>query len=185
MSEWFETLDGLRERVWARLAMAALQSDVVTLATVSPESEPEARSVVLRDADPEAGTLAVYTDLESAKITSLRHHPRASFLIWDADLSLQIRAQCQVTILTGDVVAELWDDVPDHARLSYGITPPPGQVIVESDAYQKAPDQAVFAVLSCMVDAFDIVHLGKPHRRARLMRAQSQPGEWVANWLAP
>ena len=185
MSEWFETLDGLQERVWARLAMAALQSDLVTFATVSPDGEPEARTVVLRDADPESGTLEIYTDLESAKVSSLRHQPRASVLLWDADLNLQIRAQSAVTVLTGDAVAERWDDVPDHSRFSYGMTPPPGNVITASDAYVKAPDQAVFAVLSCRVDTIDVVHLGTPHRRAGFRRDPSRGGDLVANWLAP
>lgn len=185
MSEWFETLDGLHERVWARLAMGALQSDYVTFATVSTAGEPEARTVVLRNAAPDEGTVEVYTDLESAKVQSLRQTPRASLLIWDADLELQIRAQSVVTILTGEDVAARWDDVPDHSRFSYGITPAPGQVIPDSTAYKKEPDQSVFAVLSCRIDAFDIVHLGRPHRRASFTRGASQGGDWSANWLAP
>lgn len=182
MSEWFETLDGLQERAWARLALAAMQSDVVSFATVSLDGAPELRTVVLRDATP--GVLEIYTDLESAKITSLRANPRASILLWDADLQLQIRAQCAVTILTGDAVADRWHAVPDHSRLSYGITPAPGAVIPDSTAYKKRPNQSVFAVLSCRVETLDLVHLGRPHRRARVARG-SQGGDWSANWLAP
>ncbi len=185
MSEWFETLDGLQERVWARLAMAALQSDVVSFASATIDGAPTVRSVVLRAAEPEPGALEIYTDIESSKIAGLRKTPLASVLLWDPDMSFQIRAACTVEIHTGEAVAAKWDAVPDHSRLSYGITPPPGQPISDSTAYAKVPDQAVFAVMHCLVDEIDAVHLGRPHRRARFTRSSSNNGDWAGNWLAP
>ncbi len=185
MSEWFETLDGLQERAWARLAMAALQSDVVSFASVTPDGAPTVRSVVLRLAEPDPGTLEIYTDIESTKIAGLQKTPRACVMLWDADLSLQIRAACAVDILTGESVSDRWAAVPEHSRLSYGITPSPGQPIAEGTDYAKVPNQAVFAVLSCTVNQIDAVHLGRPHRRAQFTRPQSNNGDWAANWLAP
>lgn len=186
MSEWVTTLDGVLKRVWGRLAQAGNESAEITFATVSPDGLPEVRTVVLRDTDRESGLLEVYTDLQSDKIASLRATPHASMMLWDADLRLQIRVRCDVTILTGENVMDRWRAIPDHSKLSYGITPPPGQVIDDSKAYTKSPDPDVFAVLSCRVTAIDAVHLGRPHRRASFVHdAGSSDGDWVANWLAP
>ena len=181
MSDWFETLDGLRAKVWTYLSDAAEARAQLAFATVSPNHAPEVRTVVLRDVDATAHRLEIYTDSQSDKITSLRANPRASIMVWDADLALQIRLQCETSILTGDAVMDRWRAIPDHSKLSYGITPPPGKPIPDSTAYVKEPDPKVFAVLSCAVTHIDAVHLGTPHRRA----AFSRQGDWRGNWLAP
>lgn len=186
MNDWVTTLDGLLQQVWAQLAEAAETSALVSLATVSPTHQPEARTVVLRAADSTSAALEIYTDLQSDKIASLRATPRAAILHWDQDRKLQIRATCRVTILSGSDVMDRWRGVPDHSRVSYGMTPPPGRPIPTSTAYVKKPDPAVFAVLSCEVTHLDAVHLGQPHRRAFFARdAGSQPGDWRMGWLAP
>lgn len=181
MNDWFETLGGTRDRVWARLTQAAQDRAQVAFATISPAGWPEVRTVVLRDTDAKSQTVEIYTDIQSDKIASLHASPRASIMMWDADLALQIRLRCDVTILSGDEVMERWRAIPDHSKLSYGITPPPGQVIAQSDAYVKVPDPKVFAVLFCKVMHIDAVHLGTPHRRSSF----SQVGDCFENWLAP
>ena len=179
MSNWFETLDGTLAKVWERLVSGA--GTQVAFGTVSVEGTPEVRTVVLRCADVKTHTLEIYTDIQSDKITSLRTHPKAAIHLWDADLALQIRLHTDVTILTGDAVMDRWRAVPDHSKLSYGVTPAPGQPILESTAYTKAPDPNAFAVLSCKTTQIDAVYLGKIHRRA----AFSRDGDWIGKWLAP
>ena len=56
----------------------ASPSALVSLATVSPTHQPEARTVVLRAADSTSAALEIYTDLQSDKIASLRATPKAS-----------------------------------------------------------------------------------------------------------
>lgn len=181
MSNWFETLEGTLAKVWDRLSDGANTRTQVTLGTISPDNMPEVRTVVLRDADVQTQTLEIYTDLQSDKISSLRQTPMAALHLWDADLALQIRVQTDVTILSGDAVMDRWRAVPDHSKLSYGITPAPGQPIPDSTSYTKSPDPQVFAVLSCKATHIDAVYLGDIHRRASF----SQDGDWVGKWLAP
>jgi len=186
MNDWWDTLEGLRGQVWTQLAQAAQSRALISLGTTSPAGDPEVRTVVLRAADQQTGVLEIYTDLQSDKITSLQHRPRASILHWHDPDQLQIRATCDVTILTGQAVMDRWRAIPDHSKLSYGMTPPPGQTIPNGTAYTKVPDPDVFAVLSCTVTHIDAVYLGTPHRRAAFKRADvSQGGDWAANWLAP
>lgn len=186
MTDWVTDLDRLQDFVWSHLDSAANERAQISFATVDADGMPENRTVVLRGCDTRAGILDIYTDLQSDKISSLRHTAKAAILHWDADLALQVRAQCDVAILSGETVMDRWREIPDHSRLSYGVTPPPGTVLPDSTAYTKSPDRDVFAVLSCTVTHLDAVHLGDPHRRAAFRRdGASNTGDWQANWLAP
>lgn len=182
---WATDLGPLLTQVWTRLVRGVADRHAAarhpTLATVSPAGWPEARTVVLRGADPVAGTLDLHTDLHSAKVAALQANPRAALHVWDASAHLQTRAEVMVEVLTGDAVAAIWARVPDPSRQSYGTRPAPGTAIADALAYEKHPDAACFAVLRCTVQAFDVVHLGPQHRRARFERASV----WSGHWLAP
>lgn len=185
MSKWFETADGILGRVWGTLgrgvADAKHPARRPTFATVSTDGWPEARTVVLRTADREAGLVTVHTDLYSDKIKSLQASPRAALHIWDAKQDLQIRLQAEVVIDTGAATRVLWDKIPDHAQQSYGVTPPPGTPIKAALDYVKDPDPDTFAVLQCTVTTIDAVHLGTDHRRVSFLRV----GHWHGQWLSP
>lgn len=179
MSDWFETLDGTLAEAWLCLQDGAASRAQVAFATVSPDGRPEVRTVVMRDA--KQPVVEIYTDLQSDKIASLHANPAASIVLWDADRALQVRLTADVTILSGEVVMDRWKAVPDHSKISYGVTPAPGQDIPDGTAYTKTPDPSVFAVLSCKATHIDAVYLGETHRRA----AFSQDGDWQGKWLAP
>ncbi len=184
MSEWFETLDGIRDRVWDTMAQGVADADhparYPSFATTSPDGWPEVRTVVMRAIDADA-TLRIFTDLYSHKTTSLRAVPRAALHVWDADQALQIRMQAEVAILTGDTVSADWETVPDHSRQSYGTQPAPGRPIADALDYTKVPDRSTFAVLRCRIVTIDAVHLGQDHRRA----CYSRDDEWAGQWLSP
>lgn len=185
MSNWFETHEGTLRRVWETLdqgvADAKHPARRPTLATVSPDGWPEARTVVLRSTDRDAAEVNFHTDLYSDKIKSLRATPRVALHIWDAEQNLQIRLQAEVTIRSGHDTRALWDKIPDHAQQSYGVTPPPGAPIGTALDYLKQPDPATFAILHCRVMHIDAVHLGVDHRRACFSRAS----QWIGQWLSP
>lgn len=185
MSEWFETLEGIDTRVWQTLARGVADRRSAarhpTLATVSPDGWPEARTVVLRAADITGRSFDIHTDAFSSKVQSLRERPRAALHVWDEKQELQLRLQADVTILTGDSVADLWKNVPDKSRQAYGTAPAPGTALDHALAYTKPADPAAFAVLRCHVIAVDAVHLGAEHRRAFFTR----DSDWVGEWLAP
>lgn len=185
MNEWYATRAGLLARVWDTLRAGVKEADhparLPTFATLSPDHWPEARTVVLRGADQDAGTVSVQTDLTSAKMKSLRATPRAALHVWDAGQDLQIRLQAEVSWQSGDAVRHIWESVPDLGRQSYGITPPPGTPIATALAYEKSPDPATFTVLTCRIMQIDAVHLGAAHRRAGYTR----DGDWRGQWLSP
>ena len=182
---WATQLETLLAQVWTRLVRGVGDRHAAarhpTLATVSPEGLPEARTVVLRAADAGMGALDIHTDLRSAKVAALLATPRAELHVWDMSGHLQIRIAATVSILTGAPVADIWARVPDPSRQSYGTQPAPGQPIAESLGYEKPADPTVFAVLRCTAQSIDVLHLGPQHRRARFDRADA----WAGQWLAP
>lgn len=185
MSDWYETLEGLFGQAKQVLSQGVSDRRAparnLTMATVSPEGWPEARTVVLRAFDGAAMTLDVHTDLTSNKISSLAANARAAFHVWEPDLKVQLRNSCEVEVLKGEAVRPLWEKVPDPSRQSYGITPPPGTPIGDALAYVKEPDPATFAVLRCEIAHIDVVHLGYQHRRAMFARFNA----WTGQWLSP
>lgn len=182
---WATQLDTLLAQVWARLARGVADRHAPArhpvFATVAPDGTPQARTVVLRAADPLAGTLDVHTDLRSAKVAALRVNPLAALHVWDTTAHLQSRITASVTVLTGQAVSALWSRVPESSQSAYGTMPAPGTTITTALEYHKTPDPAAFAVLRCTVLAIDAVHLGPNHRRARFDRAD----DWRGQWLAP
>ncbi len=182
---WACDLSQLYAEVWARLTRGVHDRHAParhpTLATVTPEGRPKARTVVLRAADKSAGTLDIHTDLRSAKVGDLRATPFAALHVWDTSAHLQLRLEARVTILIGKEVATIWAAVPATSRLSYGSTPAPGQPIAQALDYTKIPDAGSFVVLRLQITAVDALHLGPNHRRARF----DQKNEWAGAWLAP
>lgn len=182
---WAADLDTLFAQVWARLVRGVGDRHAParhpTLATVSSAGGPEARTVVLRAADPGTGTLEIHTDRRSAKVAALQADPRAALHVWDASAHLQTRIEATVTILTGAAVAQIWARVPDPSRQAYGGLPAPGLPVTDPAAHQRRSDPADFAVLRCTVQVIEALHLGPQHRRARF----SRDAGWAGQWRAP
>ncbi|MEM8579321.1 MAG: pyridoxamine 5'-phosphate oxidase family protein [Pseudomonadota bacterium] len=149
--------------------------------TVSPDGVPEVRTVALRSAAPSTATLEVHTDTQTAKIAALQARPVAALHVWLPKPKVQIRVTADVRIQTGDAVEEAWSRVPEGSRVSYGTRPDPGTPIDAVFDYEKPPERARFAVLTCAARYIDLVHLGTPHRRAGYSRSDS----WRGSWLAP
>lgn len=182
---WASNLSEMHAQVWMRLLRGVRDRRAPTrhptLATITSDGRPKARTVVLRAADKQAGRLDIHTDLCSAKVVELIAAPFASLHVWDASAHLQIRLEANVTILQGEDVTEIWARVPEASRLSYGGSPAPGQPISGALGYSKGPDPASFAVLQFSVQTIDVLHLGPSHRRARFDRST----HWTGAWLAP
>ena len=86
--------------IWFGEALKSELLDVnaMSLATASPDGEPAARIVLLKDFD-EAG-FVFFTNYESAKARQLESNPRACLLIFWAELERQVR-------ITGSVARTL------------------------------------------------------------------------------
>lgn len=185
MSEWFETLEGLRERVWQRLGRGVADRRAParhpTLATVGTDGAPEARTVVLRGAVQSAGTVTIYTDAASAKVAELARDPRAALHVWEPKDRLQIRLALTVSVRTGAALDPLWEALSPGARRAYGGQPAPGLPIDDPvSGYAETRERARFAVMEGRVERIEALHLGDWHRRAAFARDDGFAGGWIA-----
>ncbi|WP_375261514.1 pyridoxamine 5'-phosphate oxidase family protein [Palleronia sp.] len=184
MSDWFETLDGLRDRTWQLLGDGAADPGsalhTASLATKGLGGAAEARMVVLRGASASEATLEVHTDRASRKVSELEADPKGTLLFWDALHALQIRARVEVEILTGAAVEDRWQSLSDEARKNYGGHPPPSTPVPAAEDYRETTERDRFCVLIGHVTSLDAVHLGQLHRRALFEAKDGFAGMWLA-----
>lgn len=184
MSDWFETLEGLRDKTWQMLDQGASDPDsalhTAALATKGLGGAAEARMVVLRGCSASGATLEIHTDRASRKVDELQADPKATLLFWDATNALQIRARVEVEILTGPEVEDRWQSLSGEARKNYGGRPAPSSPMPAAETYEETVERDRFAVLICRVTSLDVVHLGQMHRRALFEAKDGFAGMWLA-----
>jgi pyridoxamine 5'-phosphate oxidase len=180
---WATSLPSLYDHAWQRLVRGVHDRRAParhpTLATVSPEGQPQARTVVLRAVDRASGCLTVHTSLHSPKVHDLKRLPVAAVHVWDAGSRLQIRMQADVAIVSGAAAAQAWSKVPERSRAAYTGGQAPGEPIQDALAYTSIPDARAFAMLQLSLQSIDLLHLGPVHRRACFTRDRTWEGQWL------
>lgn len=176
-------LPDLRRRIWQALREAAQQRDHAwrrpVLATAGLDGAPQARTVVLREADAGVGLLMVCTDRRSPKVRELQAEPRAALVFWSAALRWQLRAAVTVQVHEhGPLVEAAWARVQQTAAAGdYLAAQPPGSELDE--ALCEPGGAHHLAVLVAQVRSLDWLELGTAaHRRARFTAGR-------AVWLVP
>jgi hypothetical protein len=158
-----------------------------TIATVSADGAPRARTMVLRRFDPAGRQLLLHTDRRAGKLDDIAREPRVAVHVYDARAGLQVRLRASARIHIGDAVARAgWNAGAPRSRACYAIDPAPG---TEVSAPPPAPtDEAAgqgnFAVLELTFVSLEwlwLFHGG--HRRARFTWAED--GTRHAAWLVP
>ncbi|MGH1329244.1 MAG: pyridoxamine 5'-phosphate oxidase family protein [Paracoccaceae bacterium] len=188
---WSDDLVQILARIWACLRAGPAPQTLIegmalgrlaTLGTIGADGGPELRQVMLRAVNESRGLIDIHTDSATAKCAELAANPKASVLLWRADLNLQMRFKGRAEIVTGQEAAPLWQAVPAQARPNYGVMPAPGSAISAPGNFSRVADPARFAVLRISIEAIDAVILAEPqHRRASFERRD----RWRGQWLAP
>ncbi|WP_108484018.1 pyridoxamine 5'-phosphate oxidase family protein [Oceaniglobus ichthyenteri] len=183
MSEALTSLSGTLNHVWEELARVKHDRDapcrLATLATNGPW--PEARMVVLRDADERRRCVDIYSDTRAAKVAQLRADPRATLLFWLPEAGFQIRLRGRFSVLTVDEAEPQWQRLGDGGRRAYGGQPAPATPIESPEQHRTTSSRDNFAVLRGAVKEIETLHLGAVHRRARFTLGEDgfRP-EWIA-----
>ncbi len=118
--------DQLIHRLWQELSRAPHDRHhewrTPTLATQGlGNNGPQARTVVLRQADAPAYNLRVFTDARSPKCAELVAQPMAQLTFWSKRLNWQLRVSALTTIeLEGERVSAAWERIKQSpARADY------------------------------------------------------------------
>jgi len=136
------TLTEIYEDLWRSLADAldgptsAMRLPVV--ATVSAHGKPQARTMVLRDVDLEAGRLMFFSDARGGKLDDLSSTPEAQLVFFHPVKQLQLRVSGAVSQLPADQVEGIWSALPVELKVLYGAQPAPGfKVDIASSGLSK------------------------------------------------
>jgi pyridoxine/pyridoxamine 5'-phosphate oxidase len=150
------------------------------------QSGPQARTVVLRQANATDWTLCVFTDARSPKCAELVAQPLSQLTFWSTRLNWQLRVSAQATVaFDGEQVNAAWERVrQSRASADYLSEWAPGQPHASNKRQETGlPDASQahhLAILNFKVISMDWLALSRDgHRRARL----TQTGELA--WLVP
>lgn len=182
---WATELTTMHTHIWLLLMRGVADRRAAarhpTLASVTPDNRPKARTVVLRAADKGSAWLDIHTDKRAKKVAELTANPFTTLHIWNSSAHLQIRFEARAYFLTERQTAEIWVRVPEGSRAAYRTMPPPSSPIEDALAYKEVTDLNEFGVIRFEIDMIDALHLGPQHRRARFCRGDN----WAGQWLVP
>lgn len=185
-----QTPQEIRLQIWKELGRASLDRHhewrTPVLASVGADGLPDARTVVLRQADAQAGQLTFYTDSRSPKVAQLQAQDSAMLVFWSSRLSWQLRVRMTCTVITvGPEVEALWQGVKQSAAAGDYLSPlAPGECLPQDGAAGTETNHAPtpshnFALLRAQVLQMDWLELSREgHRRAQL-------GAATWDWLTP
>lgn len=153
-----------------------------TLATVSPDGQPQARTVVLRAIDRTTRTLTIYTDRRAAKVAALSTNPKAECHFFDSRKMLQFRLGGIASILTeGPRWQSLFDGLPAYALEDYAALTPPGMPGPRKSESGLAAQH--FTLIDIAIETLDWLSLSRTgHDRARFVW---QGDKSFADFVAP
>ena len=143
------------------------------LATVDSDHTPQARTVVLRQADAALSQLQIFTDSRSPKVAELAASPHAVLVFWSTRLSWQLRVRVLTTVQrTGPEVEAEWARVSQSAAAGdYLSANAPGAALStltsETTANKDEPPPHHLAIITLQVQDMDWLELARSgHRRA-------------------
>lgn len=177
------TLAEIEAAVWSELARCVADRGhgwrTATLATVTPEGRADARTIVLREAEPEQRLLRFYTDARSPKLAQLHAQPQACLVLWSKVLGWQLRIHADLDIETeGLAVSSRWAQLKMTPAAHDYLSPlPPG-----SELGAPTPERGTrgfFAIANASVRTLDWLELHPAGQRRALF------GDGPARWLQP
>lgn len=192
---FYDDLAGTHDALWRLLADGVAQGrsgfHLPALATLGPDGAPRLRTVVLREADPVAGTLRFHCDRRSHKAAEILANPACALTAYDAATKIQIRTEGRAILHADDALAEAaWAGSRAMSRVCYGSEPGPGTALPAGGDY-TLPDEAVaetlgrphFAAVVIRLTRLDVLYLDRRgHRRAAWWLSADG---WQGSWLAP
>lgn len=166
----------IRQRIWMELQRATQDRHhewrTPVVATVTADGLPQARTVVLRQADAKLARLHIYTDSRSPKVAELTAKPAATLVFWSKRLSWQLRVRADMSVQTsGADVQAVWARVSQSAAAGdYLSASAPGDALSAEQASGSEPTGTHhLAILTAQVQEIDWLELSRSgHRRAVL-----------------
>ena len=197
----FAALDSAEARLWQALGRAAKDRrspwHTPMLATLGPDGAPEARVLVLREANREMRLLRLHSDARTPKVQQIAADPRVTVLLYDPGERLQLRVSGVARAESdGPVAGRAWADANLFARRCYTAPVAPGTVAAaatsglppalesrEPTAHESEAGRANFSVILIEALRLEFLHLAVTgHRRGAFVWNGDR---WRGEWLVP
>jgi pyridoxamine 5'-phosphate oxidase len=198
---YYNDLDASLAHAWALLQRGASSRrspfHTLTIATADDQGQPDARILVLREADVTAARLRFHTDVRSNKAALIGSGAAVTVLAYDPDEHIQLRLRGTATIDTTSALRQAaWERTSLYGRRCYlGDVGPGSQADgptsglptnvegIEPIAERTAPGFAHFALVWVDINCIEWLFLAhQGHRRARF---EATPAGWAGRWLIP
>lgn len=166
-----ETIEAVRAAVWRELERAAASRNhawrTPVLATGDGRGA-DARTVILRDVEPDQRVLRIFTDARSAKAAQVQAQPDGMLVMWSAALSWQLRLRVQLTLHTDGLgVSSRWAKVKLTPSAQDYLSPLPPGAALGAPVQPQRDSREYFAVIEALVISIDWLELhADGHRRA-------------------
>jgi hypothetical protein len=153
-------LSSLLEQGWRAIERSTTQPGSAYLTPVigmSASPATELRTVVLRHASWESRQLVFHTDARSQKVEQLQLNSQVSWLFFDHESGIQIRAQSVATIHhDNEYTRKAWARVPKSSRQNYAHPQAPGTLTdwATCSWLDDVQSESNFMVIECEV--FDL-----------------------------
>jgi hypothetical protein len=167
------SLDTIAAEVWQQLTAAVRDRAHAWRTPVLATTDggfADARSVILREADPLAQQLRFYSDHRAAKVAQLLSHPDGTLVMWSPALGWQLRCRVRLSVEDdGLAVSSRWARVKlSPAAQDYLSPEPPGSLLPSAaPPGHDTVARSHFTVIVAQVQAIDWLELHpEGHRRA-------------------
>lgn len=186
MPDHYFQLDAAESTAWDLLENGAKSFKkpfhTPVLATVNEDGAPQARTIVMREADRETRVLRGNTDQRAPKARQLAADSRVQLLFYDVEVKVQIRVTARAELLAdGPLRDGAWASSAPGSKVCYLAKGAPGSAHDGptsglpdfADLGQRVPNDRLeaglenFAIILFHVEALDWLYLdSKGHRRA-------------------
>lgn len=183
-----ESLETLFAQIWETLGNAT--DDVAhpwrtpVLASFGV-GQPDARLVVLREADPHTRTIACFSDHRGRKVADLHVTQFAAWCFYDPTSRVQLRVRGDTRVHhNNELTHRLWKTIPAENQRLYASNPDPGERIGSPEELRFG-DRPMdnFSVIVTTVRELDWLRLTPEiHRRAKYKWDRDA---WEGCWAAP
>jgi len=166
-------LADIKASIWAQLALAVSGDKshgwrLPVLATQAGGG-PDARVIVLREADAQAGELHLYSDERAEKVKQIVRNPHGVLVFWSASLGWQLRCRVMLSIaMSGVSSSSRWARIRlTPGAQEYLAARAPGSALEDPGHAAQRATTPYFAAISAQVQSLDWLELHREgHRRA-------------------
>ena len=203
---YYENFDEIIKQIWSMLDNAIKDRGSpfrIPVFICGDQKEFDGRIVVLRKSDQENRLLQFHSDIRSDKILKLKSNSKASFLFYDKDEKIQVRAKVECVInYKNEITEQSWLKTGHMSRKCYLVDDGPGSeseiptsgLLPEKDNFDYTMEESEkgyenFTVIQCKINSLEWLYLAaKGHRRARFEYGDNLGSDTTfvrKNWLVP